>query len=923
MQFLETDTLGQERFSLLLLEPGEIYFEDFSVYYYPDGRVDGGSESNRQQRGHLKVCSKSVVFVPKDIEWPILKFPMKNVQSIEEYQPKLLSKVNKILKIVSDQCVEMKAKNIVAPFIFKKGTAEHLFSLNYASLDDALSPMCQIHRASTLPTGDQAAMINAIVLSRQSRVKFNTSWLEDLYEKILLETRADRITPLATNPGRIMLTSSRLYFQPFSNIDKWPVLKIRIRDIKGIVCRRFLLRQLGVEIECREAAPVSHLYLAMKTAEMRDQFFAEITQLPELNLEDERQEDMTLRWQSGLTSNYDYLLYLNSRADRSFSDLTQYPVMPWVIQDYESSQLDLDNPATFRDLSKPIGALNEERLQKIKERLPDLPEPKFLYGSHYSNPGYVLFFLARIAPEYVLCLQNGKFDHPDRMFNSMLDTWMNCLTGASDFKELIPEFYEGSGDFLVHKGVVKFGFRNDGRPVENVFLPPWASDATDFIGKLREALECDYVSRHLHHWIDLIFGYRQRGEEAVKADNVFHYLTYEGAVDLDGIPDPNERASMEIQIMEFGQTPKQLFTMPHPQRHSGGSVPRPVTNHCTAAEHKAAARPAPAVGLEGGDAPPADGFADHEKEEIPENSALSLENFGKLKTQLQYTLHKDLVAAVSMSADERNILSVSQDGLLKMYSREEQRQLRSVNLSSMALSSCVVLPNNKTIIIGSWDNNVYSYSIEYGHVQDTLPAHDDAVSCMLWREKVLYTASWDGTVKMWQLDPDQRTVSHADYLGQLDHEDGVTCLDTCAPARQLVTGTEDGHLGIWDLEHCYLVTSLTVHHGRINACLVCRESRRIVTCGSDSLLKVTDMETMTEIFAKDLQHEILSVGAAGSVVVTGDAGGLLQAWDMDVGQVCAQIQAHQGGVTCVYTGLKGAVITGGQDRCVRLWKAVP
>ena len=43
--------------------------------------------------------------------------------------------------------------------------------------------------------------------------------LDDLYEKIVLETQGDRITPLVTNPGRIMLTSSRLYFQPFNNVD--------------------------------------------------------------------------------------------------------------------------------------------------------------------------------------------------------------------------------------------------------------------------------------------------------------------------------------------------------------------------------------------------------------------------------------------------------------------------------------------------------------------------------------------------------------------------------------------------------------------------------------------------------------------------------------------------------------------------------
>lgn len=453
-------------------------------------------------------------------------------------------------------------------------------------------------------------------------------------------------------------------------------------------------------------------------------------------------------------------------------------------------------------------------------------------------------------------------------------------------------------------------------------MPPWASGPKDFISKLRGALESDYVSHHLHHWIDLIFGYKQRGEEAMKADNVFHYLTYEGAVDMDEITDPNERAILETQIMEFGQTPKQLFTSPHPQRHSSTTVPHSVSNHYTTGNPKSESQ---MVGLEGGDAPTIDSSASQvtaDKEEPVESSPLSLDNFSKLKTQHEYTLHKNTVAAVSMSTDERSILSVSHDGLLKMYSREEQRQLRSVNLSSMALSSCVVLPNNKTIIVGSWDNNVYSYSIEYGHVQDTLPAHDDAVSCMLWHDKVLFTASWDGTVKMWQVESDQRTVSHADYLGQLDHEEGVTCLDAYAPSRQIVTGTEDGHLGVWDLDHSYLATSLSVHHGKINACLVCTESRRIVTCGSDSLLKVTDMDTWTEIFTKDLQHEILCMGVVGMAVVTGDVGGVLQAWDMDMGQVAAQLQAHQGRLMCLNIGLKGTVLTGGEDRSVKLWRVV-
>lgn len=55
--------------------------------------------------------------------------------------------------------------------------------------------------------------------------------------------------------------------------------------------------------------------------------------------------------------------------------------------------------------------------------------------------------------------------------------------------------------------------------VGDVQLPPWASSPAAFVQKNREALESEHVSAHLHEWINLIFGYKQQGDEAIKANN--------------------------------------------------------------------------------------------------------------------------------------------------------------------------------------------------------------------------------------------------------------------------------------------------------------------------------------------------------------------------------------------------------------------
>lgn len=106
------------------------------------------------------------------------------------------------------------------------------------------------------------------------------------------------------------------------------------------------------------------------------------------------------------------------------------------------------------------------------------------YGTHYSNIGAVLYYLVRLEPytSYALTVQGGKFDHADRLFHSVAETWRNCLNDFTDVKELTPEWFY-LPDFLVNCNGLELGTKQNGVDLGNVILPLWAKSPEDFVLK--------------------------------------------------------------------------------------------------------------------------------------------------------------------------------------------------------------------------------------------------------------------------------------------------------------------------------------------------------------------------------------------------------------------------------------------------------
>jgi len=348
---------------------------------------------------------------------------------------------------------------------------------------------------------------------------------------------------------------------------RWPTSRL-----STVHCQRYQLQHVALECWHEPGRAPSFIALPSRAACVRA-CAALLRARPGLQLLDRRRKteaaaQLLRRWRRRAISSFDFIMQLNTLAGRSYNDLAQYPVFPWLISDYESASLDLARNGSLRDLSFPIGALNSSRRAALVERYDalageaDAQLPAFHHGSHYSTPGGVLHWLLRLQPfsQLHVALQGGRFDVGDRLFCSVPGAWAGAWSNASDVRELTPEWF-CAPEFLLNQQRLPLGRTQAGAQVDDVLLPPWArGEAAAVVRANAAALECDAVSAHLGAWVDLVFGSSQRGEKAVERLNVFFHLTYEGAVDLERVEGARERTALADQIAMFGQTPAQIFS---------------------------------------------------------------------------------------------------------------------------------------------------------------------------------------------------------------------------------------------------------------------------------------------------------------------------------------------------------------------------
>ena len=330
-------------------------------------------------------------------------------------------------------------------------------------------------------------------------------WLH-IHEQITTTEKCRKITPEHEASGELLLSRTNMFYvgdEPLSScfvarglIDESGFCKHWIiASVKRLSRRWFGLNDCALEIAFDDGRTEM---FAFSSYDIRENVYTTLSKLSPPEAPGSSLQEMTSKWQKGLISNSAYLMALNTFAGRTFNDLMQYPVFPFILSNYSEDKLDLSQCESYRNLMVPISVQNDEKREMFQERYHFLSEEfkrnpeataPYHYGSHYSNSGTVLHFLLRLPPftKMFLEYQDQSFDLPDRTFHSIATAWkLASNDSATDVKELVPEFFF-LPEFLLNNENFNFGIRQNGKRVHHVTLPPWCNnDARMFISIHRQ-----------------------------------------------------------------------------------------------------------------------------------------------------------------------------------------------------------------------------------------------------------------------------------------------------------------------------------------------------------------------------------------------------------------------------------------------------
>ena len=402
-----------------------------------------------------------------------------------------------------------------------------------------------------------------------------------LKEKLLLFLNDNNIQKEYGKNLKYLFSSIR---EDIKNQNK--IIIIKYKDIKEIIIRRYIYDFRAFEIFMKNGKSyLFNLYSNQKISEIFDIFETkiknkiydyEIIKEPKEYFNKKKYSEM---WENDEISTFQYLLYINKFSSRTYNDISQYPVMPWIFLNFT----DKDTLPKLREMSYPITVKDDNDIEDCKfffrSSIDENPRYPYHFRLHYSTSGYLLNYLVRASPytEEQILFQGGQFDNPNRQI-LCIDEILQILFESHDNRELIPEFFI-TLEFFINSNYNFFGKRTaDKETINDIKCQSCFNSFSQYIYYNRLILNNKNEKNsnqevNINLWIDLIFGVKQWDKKPnVDKLNLFNKYCYRQNINFETMlekyknKDYDEKQiikkidNKKSRIINFGQCPEVLFT---------------------------------------------------------------------------------------------------------------------------------------------------------------------------------------------------------------------------------------------------------------------------------------------------------------------------------------------------------------------------